>query len=103
MKNPFAKLFGGRDAPAPPPSEAQNQDHLVIVPIPPLVVVLAQLEKEKGRPLTEAEVIEARGKAICMTMAASRADALAQARGYADLDPAHVWEDWLAFKSQSGD
>lgn len=98
MKNPFAKLFGGRGDPAP---EAPNHDPLVIVPIPPLVVLLLHLEKAKGEPLTEAEVVEARGKAICMTMPASKAGALAQARGYADIDPENIWTDWLAFKSQS--
>jgi hypothetical protein len=98
MKNPFAKLFGARgrqessDAPSPEP--------LVITPMPPLVVLLVHLEKEKGAPLTEAEVIEARDKAVCVALPAARADAIAQARGYRDLDLENVWADWLDFKSQ---
>ena len=97
MKNPFAKLFGGRRRQEPP--EAQSREPLVITPIPPLVVLLLHLEKEKGAPLTETEVIEARDKVACIALPAREAAALAQARGYQDLDLDNVWADWLSFQA----
>jgi len=100
MKNPFAKLFGERGRQAPP--DAQNPQPLVITPIPPLVVLLSHLEKEKGAPLTEAEVLEARDKAACIALPGPEAAALIKARGYHDLDLENVWSDWLSFKSAAG-
>lgn len=71
-----------------------TDDPLVVVPLPPLVTVLAWHETQKGAPLTEEEVLEIRGKAICMTMPRSQAAAMAAARGYDDIDPERAWEEW---------
>ena len=57
---------------------------LIPVPIPALSALLFNLQKQKGSPLTEAEVLEIRDKAVCME----------EKRGYADIDPQHAWEDW---------
>jgi hypothetical protein len=100
VKNPFAKLFAGRDRQEPP--AARDPEPLVITPMPPLVVLLLNLEDAKGAPLTEAEVIEARDGAACVALPASEAEAVARARGYPDLDPENVWAAWLGFKRQAG-
>lgn len=86
----FRKLFGSKQ-PTPP------AEPLVVVPIPPLVTVLVALEKEKGSPLTEEEVLRARDGAVCMTMRVSAAHELAAKRGYRDLNPENVWEEWREF------
>jgi hypothetical protein len=74
-----------------------DQDPLVPVPIPALVVLLTQLEARKGAPLSEDEVLAARDGAVCMMMRQSVAQLSARKRGYADLDPENVWEEWQAF------
>lgn len=101
MKNPFAKLLRGRGYQEP--SDAPSREPLVITPMPALVVLLLRQEKDKGGPLTEAEVIEARDKAACVALPAPEAAAIAEARGYRDLDLENVWADWLNFKSQTSD
>jgi hypothetical protein len=79
-----------------------TDDPLVIVPLPPLVTVLAWHEAQKGAPLTEAEVLEISGKAICMTMPRSEAAAMAAARGYDDIAPDRAWEEWSAARLALG-
>lgn len=89
------KLFGK----AGPPSEspAKDEEPIVIVPIPPLIIMLLHREKERGSPLSEAEVIETRDKAVCMTMSISHRDQLAEKRGYADISLENVWVEWQEF------
>ena len=89
----LSKLLGRKPA-EPKEAEVEIAEPLLIVPIPPLVDVLANHEQQKGAPLTEAEVAEIAGSAICMTMRQSRAAAMATARGYADIDPANAWPEW---------
>ena len=78
-------------------SEA-NGDELVVVPIPPLITLLQHQEAEKGFPLTEDEVLTIRDAAVCMTMKRSRAEQLAASRGFADINPARVWEEWVGVR-----
>ena len=73
---------------------------LVSVFIPPLVAVLHHEETAKGEPLTEDEVIAIRDKAVCITMKYSQAQAMESKRGYPDLDPDNVWEEWQAVRSE---
>jgi hypothetical protein len=87
----LSRLFGKVDD--------EVDEPLVIVPIPPLVTLLKQHEAAKGSPLTEQEVLDIRGKAICMTMRRSRADQLAAARGFPDIDPANAWTEWVEVRS----
>jgi hypothetical protein len=81
----------------PPPEEP-----LVIVPIPAFVVLLSHLERQKGAPLTEAEVLAARDNAGAIALPLSQAKALADKRGYDDLDPARIWEDWQVARRDQG-
>ncbi len=79
---------------------------MVTVFLNPLAVLLAGREKQKGAPLTEAEVLEVRDTAVCTQMSLSQAG-----RFYASLDlqmpiprlnPERIWEEWQALrKSQN--
>ena len=80
-------------------SESDAEEELIIVPIPALVALLVHLEQEKGSALTEAEVLAARDKAVCITMPRSTYQAFAEKRGYDDINPEHVWAEWLTFKA----
>lgn len=92
----FSRFFEPKAGRATPPSI--DDDPVVAVPIPPLVTLLVALEKQKGAPLTEAEVLKARDGAVCMTMPRSGAWKMAEQRGYQDLNPETVWEEWQDFK-----
>ena len=67
---------------------------LIPVFIPPLVTILTQQERQKGSPLTEAEVIAIRGRSVVMMMRSSVAEQMAQKRGYRDIDPQNCWKEW---------
>lgn len=73
---------------------------LIPVFIPSLVVLLVNSEREKGSPLTEAEVLAVRDKGVCMMMREEHAIALDEKRGYNDLDPERVWEQWQEARVQ---
>ena len=85
-------------------SEAMHgrDENLAIVPIPALLVVLINKEKEKGAPLTRREVESLRNRARCMTLPRSLARALQCRRGYADVDLDRCWEDWSARRACLG-
>ena len=76
------------------------EEPLVAVFIPPLIDVIRWAEEAKGEPLTEAEVMTLRDEAICLTMRESHAQALESKRGYPDLDPENVWQEWQAIRSE---
>lgn len=98
----LSKLFGKTPPPADAPaSSSTNDDPLIPVPIPALGVLLINLEKQKGVPLSEFEVIEARDKAVCMMLPLSAKLQMDEKRGYRDIDPENVWEEWLAFKAEA--
>ncbi|KAB7775835.1 MULTISPECIES: hypothetical protein [Xanthomonas] len=75
------------------------EDDLIIVPVPPLVAVLLNLEKKKGSSLTEGEVLEARDNAVCIALPKGVCDAIAESRGYNDIDPERAWEEWVEIRS----
>jgi hypothetical protein len=62
--------------------------------IPALVTVLLNRETAKGSPLTEQEVIEIRDKAAVVALPEEAAAAVAEQRGYQDIDPERCWEQW---------
>jgi hypothetical protein len=76
------------------------EEPLVLVFVPALVAVLQHAESEKGEPLSEAEVIAIRDNAASMTVRHSQAQAMESKRGYPDLDPENVWEEWQAVRSE---
>jgi hypothetical protein len=67
---------------------------LIPVFMPALVVLLVAAERKKGSPLTEDEVLAIRNGGICMMARVEHAIALDEKRGYNDLDPERVWEQW---------
>lgn len=97
----FERFFGRSDPPENNPSG--SDEPIVIVPIPPLVTTLFRLEKEKGSPLSEEEVLAARDSAVCMTMTARHRDQLADKRGYDDINPDNVWVEWQAARLAESD
>jgi hypothetical protein len=80
-------------------SHSDSPDELLIVPVPSLVAVLLNLEQSKGSPLTEAEVIAARGNAACIAMPPDAYRAVCEKRGYEDINPEYVWEEWVNFRA----
>lgn len=79
-------------------SDENKEERLVLTPVPALCLLLLKLEEIKGSPLTEAEVLEARDKAVCIALPESATKAMEEKRGYRDLILEDVWQDWLGFK-----
>lgn len=73
---------------------------LVLDFAPPLITLLLAAERSKGAPLTEEEVHAIRDEAACISVPRSMAEALAESRGYADLDPEACWEQWQVVRDQ---
>ena len=74
----------------------------VVVFLNPLAMLLAGRERQKGSPLTEAEVLAVRDEAACMQMPLSQAE-----KFYATLDaqmaiprlnPERIWDEWQAIR-----
>lgn len=77
-----------------------DDDDLVPVFNPPLALVLAHGEKIKGSPLTEAEVLRMRDRAICTMTPVDLANETANDRGYRDVNPENCWADWHRLRVQ---
>lgn len=71
---------------------------MTIVFIPPLIRLLIVKEKEVSRPLTREEVESIRDNATAVELPEDVAEAMTEDRGYPDIDPEHVWEEWLSFR-----
>lgn len=80
-----------------------TEEELFPIPIPALVAVLLNKEREKGEPLTESEVIEIRDGAVCQMGTVHEIKALEESRGYSDIDPEHAWEQWQKARIQLND
>jgi hypothetical protein len=72
------------------------------MPVPALVALLLNREQSKGVPLTEAEVLEIRETAACVMVPHDVVARIAEERGYEDIRPDHVWEDWNAVRPSLG-
>ncbi|WP_413676534.1 hypothetical protein [Pantoea dispersa] len=70
-----------------------------IIFVPPLITLLLRKESEKGSPLTEDEVNSIRDDATALSLDSETALAMAESRGYRDIDPENCWAEWLAFRS----
>jgi hypothetical protein len=69
--------------------------------VPPLITMLFKHEKQKGTPLTEQEVLDITDNSICIMMQIDRARQMAKSRGYDDIDPSNVWQEWQIIRLQS--
>ena len=78
-----------------------TDEELILMPVPALCVFLMNLEKEKGSPLSHEEVLAARDNIGCIAVPRSVKQRMDDARGYTDIDPENVWEDWLTFRAWS--
>jgi hypothetical protein len=75
-------------------------DNLVIYPMPSLVATLLNRERQKGSPLTEAEVLSIRDNCPSVVMTRDDAERIDLDRGYKDIDPERCWEDWSQVRTQ---
>jgi hypothetical protein len=77
---------------------------MVTVFLNPLAMLLAGRERQKGSPLTEAEVLEVRDGAACTQMPLSQAEpfyaALDAQMPTPRLDPERIWEEWQAVRDR---
>lgn len=97
----LTKLFGKPGAPPPHNNASGTEDPLVPVPIPALGILLLNLEKQKGAPLSEHEVLQARDKAVCMMLPLSKKRLMDEKRGYEDINPENAWQEWQAFRAEA--
>ena len=72
---------------------------MTIVFIPALIAVLVAKEREAGRELTRQEVESLRDGATAMRAPEEVAGDMTRERGYPDIDPENVWDEWLAYKT----
>ena len=70
------------------------EEKLVFFFIPSLVAILLNRERAKGHPLTEQEVLEIRDGAVTIALTPEAAADAEKSRGYRDIDPENVWEEW---------
>ncbi|ASN68802.1 hypothetical protein 7AX3_61 [uncultured Caudovirales phage] len=73
---------------------------MIVLFIPSLISLLVSKAEEKGSPLTEEEVLAIRDNATAVVTDAQGVLAVAERRGYQDIDPEHCWEEWLDFNKQ---
>ncbi|HCU0778578.1 TPA: hypothetical protein OUJ36_001535 [Enterobacter hormaechei] len=71
---------------------------MTIVFIPALVAGLLSKEREIGRELTQQEVESIRDSATAVRVPVDVAKEMIKERGYLDIDPEDVWEEWLLYK-----
>jgi hypothetical protein len=83
----------------PPGGSARSMGKLEPVFIPALHAILLSLEKN-GKVLTKEEVEATRDKGSCIAMEPRHAQGLERGRGYSDLNPELVWEQWQALREQ---
>lgn len=82
------------------PSESKDEGELLIVPIPSLIATLKEREREKGEALTEEEVIKVRDNCPAIAMYLEQLRRIEEVRGYIDIDPEKVWEEWKRVKGE---
>jgi len=71
--------------------------------IPPLSIQIEAKEKNAGRDLSREEVEEIRETAPCIEMDKADRNSVYQDRGYSDLNPNNVWQEWLDYKAKNHD
>ena len=75
------------------------EEKLIIMFMPPLLELLETFERKQQSNLTKNEVETIRDKAIGMVVRRSVFEAMVKKRGYRDLRPEYVWEDWMTYKN----
>jgi hypothetical protein len=93
--NPFGVWRVGA-ANSPPRSPGA----LPLVFMPSLAAMLTAAETKAGKRLTKKQVEAIRDAAACVTMEHRRVWEMERKRGYADLEPTLVWEQWQVLRGQ---
>jgi hypothetical protein len=75
---------------------------LVLLFMPSLAALADGAEQLKGAPLTREELLRIRDRAVVLVSEPEPARAVEERRGYADMDPADPWANWLALHGRSG-
>jgi hypothetical protein len=70
-----------------------NPHGYTVAAIPSLVSTLLAAERNKGSPLTEAEVLRIRDNAGVLVLP-DKGELLELDRGYRDIDPNNCWMEW---------
>ncbi len=78
----------------------KETEELVITHAPALVAVLLKAETDKGKPLTESEVIKIRDSASCIVMPIAVKLKVEESRGYQDIKPENVWVEWQEVRQE---
>ncbi|WP_081641763.1 hypothetical protein [Dickeya dadantii] len=73
-------------------------EKMTIIFIPALIALLTIREDEAGRPLTKEEVETIRDNATAIVLPEDVAISMTAERGYNDISPEHVWDEWISFK-----
>jgi hypothetical protein len=73
-------------------------EHLSMVFVPSLAALLFHAERLNGAALTEAQVLAIRDRSMVMVVPHSKAHAVQERRGYADIDAADAWNSWLKLR-----
>jgi len=87
-------LLTGDKQPMKESLKGKDKEDLIPLFIPSLSAILLAAEKEKGEPLTESEVISIRDNSQTIMSPKSMIKAMAEKRGYEDIDPESVWTEW---------
>jgi hypothetical protein len=77
-----------------------ESEDFVITCVPSLVAALLRREMDKGSPLTEEDVVAIRDGCVAITMPRHAVAKVAEARGYADIDPERCWDEWQRVRTQ---
>jgi hypothetical protein len=77
-----------------------NPNKLVFLFMPSLVSTLLANERKNGAPLSQKQVEAIRDSATITVAPPEAAKAVADGRGYQDIDPRHAWREWSAIRAQ---
>lgn len=80
-----------------------SDENVLIIPAPSLVATLLNRERAKGAPLTRSEVNEIRDACPCIAMTPEQLARVEGERGYSDIDPEQVWEEWQVARKMFND
>lgn len=80
-----------------------NPDNLQIVFSPSLSSILHRATEAKGSPLTKSEVERILAKVPAIAVTKEQAVALANNRGYDDIDPTRSYEHWIELHDENRD
>jgi hypothetical protein len=78
---------------------ARPTTSLVPTFVPSLQVLLTAAEAKVGRPLAQKEVEALRNEAPCIALEPRDAQHLERKRGYSDIEPELVWEQWALVRA----